>query len=638
SMYGKTGVRIMINGKASRVPADAVNQMLDGMSAANIASIELITSPSSDFDAEGNGGIINIVLKENLAQGTNGNLGFTLGYNQAETLGANFNLNHRAKKVNLFLDYTIHYDKYEVPWDNSRFIRTPTFEKKSISLSDRVPKKTVQNLRAGIEYLITPDFTLNALVTGYRRGWDMNAVTTIENVNHPDTTINTLMQLHEDHIWDGWTGNLGFDYKWNDVHKLVVNYDYLFYKNTNPSNYDVSSTLNTDQFISQEKIDVSKLTPIHFNVLSADYTHKLKPSLKIKAGLKGTLSKFNNDVLVRTLQKETWRVDPTFTNESELEEQILAGYTAVEWEQSEDLQISAGLRYEYTDSYLSTPDQKGLIDRQFGNFFPSFRLSKRWAENQKIQFAYSKRITRPNFNDMAPFVFFIGPNTFVAGNPALRPAVSNGLDLSYNYKRWWLSLKYSYTENSIGFLQPEIDEAINQQILRSQNLDFLRTWSFSNSLPIDLNNWWELQTDLSVYHHTFKTSNFTENFQDDVLSFDLNLISTISLPKKHTLEMTANYQSRTLWGIWQFNPMFMVNIGGSKKLKNGTLSLNIADVFNTWTWSLETQLRENNTAVFSESDIDARAITIGYTHNFGNRKLEKVDIQLKSEEERKRVN
>ncbi|MEM9921197.1 MAG: TonB-dependent receptor, partial [Bacteroidota bacterium] len=162
SMYGKTGVRIMINGKASRLPADAVIQMLDGMSAANIASIELITSPSSDFDAEGNGGIINIVLKENLAQGTNGNLGFTLGYNQAETLGANFNLNHRAKKVNLFLDYTIHYDKYEVPWDNSRFIRTPTFEKKSISLSDRVPKKTVQNLRAGIEYLITPDFTLNA--------------------------------------------------------------------------------------------------------------------------------------------------------------------------------------------------------------------------------------------------------------------------------------------------------------------------------------------------------------------------------------------------------------------------------------------------------------------------------------------
>ncbi|MDZ7717351.1 MAG: TonB-dependent receptor [Balneolaceae bacterium] len=122
SMSGKTGVRVMINDKFVQLPIDAVVQMLDGMSAANIDQIELITTPPARYEAEGDAGIIHIKMTQFTELGTTGMIGGNLGYNQAETLGGNVNISHRGNKLALFLDYSIHYDRTETNWINERFL------------------------------------------------------------------------------------------------------------------------------------------------------------------------------------------------------------------------------------------------------------------------------------------------------------------------------------------------------------------------------------------------------------------------------------------------------------------------------------------------------------------------------------
>lgn len=170
-LNGKTGVTVMINNKISRLPLDAAVQMLDGMSAANVERIELITSPPTKYDAEGTAGIIHIVMQENADLGTNGNYGFTAGMKGKETLGTNFNLNHRKKNISFFIDYSLLYEHTIQNWVNELQITKPDFNSHFYSTSKRIPLTTVQNLRVGSEIQVNPKTTVGALVTLYQRHW-----------------------------------------------------------------------------------------------------------------------------------------------------------------------------------------------------------------------------------------------------------------------------------------------------------------------------------------------------------------------------------------------------------------------------------------------------------------------------------
>lgn len=638
AMNGKTGVLVIINGKMNRLPIDAVVQMLDGMSSANIEKIELITTPPAKYDAEGDAGIINIVMIENADNGTNGNLSLTSGYNKGEILGANFNLNHRNKKYNLFFDYSIHNDKNEHLWINKRIIRGEKFDRTISSTSHRSPTTTVQNFRTGFEYDITSKTNVKILVTGYRRNWDMDAET--EDVNNitADSIITTEMILHENNIWQSLNGSAGVSHQINERQHISFDFDYLYYENNNPSQYDNTTIINQEQ--TEEIIDVTKDTPISFMIAKLDYSNQMNEKFSFEVGAKSTFSHFKNNVMVQSFTQNQWSVNGLLSNESILEEKIMAGYISWNWDPLNNMKFNGGLRYEYTDSYLSSLEEKGLIDRKFGNFFPSLFISRKFNKESNIHIAYAKRISRPTYNDMAPFVFFVGPNTFVAGNPTLKPAITDAIDLSYQLKQWWVSLKYSNTKNNIGILQPEIDTTTNEQILRSRNLKYLNSWSFSTNLPLNITSWWELQSDISIYYQTFETNYLENNFKKDILSVNLNATSTITLPKEFSIEISGNYQSNSLWGIWQFEPMGQLNIGVRKKLTNdkGTLALSLSDVLYTSIWRLKTENPAAKVSTETKYDFSMRSINLTYTRSFGNKKLKSVNINSGSADERKRVN
>jgi len=639
ALNGKNGVLVMINGKISRMPTDAVVQMLKGMSAANIEKIELITTPPAKYDAEGNAGIIHLVMAENADLGTSGNFGVTGGYNSGETWGANGTVNHRGLRFNTFLNYSILSDQRKNVWKNSRFITEDDFVWSDVNTNRRAPVTTVHNLQAGLEFNLSERTDISLLVTGYRRYWNTQDKINSVNVVAPDSTLETNTQVNEINRWQSATASLGLRHQLTDQQELTVSLDYLYYQQQQPTDYTRQTTLNGSELADEEFLEVDKQTPIHIEVGSVDYANTVSETFSFEAGLKGTLSQFTNTVTTIRTVGGTSITDPQFTNTATLDEKILAGYASASWQPNTRWNLQGGLRYEYTNTYMETPEEEALVDREFGNYFPTLSVTQNVSEESKLHLAFNRRITRPTYNDLAPFVFFVNPTTVFSGNLALRPAISDGIDLSYQRKQWWISLKYNYIQHAIAPFQPEIDPETNLQILRSQNLKYQQSYGIHTTLPIAITPWWEFRNDISLYRFDYKTQHLEKNVKSDLLSFTYNGTNTFQLANGYSLEMTGYFQSASQWGMIHMKPLGRLDVGLKKQLKGewGTISVVGTDLLDTYVWQGDINTPNANAEGSFSYAFGMRGFSITYAKTFGNRKLKQVNIRSGSEAERQRV-
>lgn len=372
SMNGKNGVVIMINGRISHMPVAAVMQMLSGMSSSNIEKIELITTPPANFDAEGNAGYINIVLKTNTQYGTNGSYSATLGYGKGLITSASLNFNHRKGKFNLYGDYSFsgrdskqNFSFYRKVMDQGKAIET-------YSSSDRSPTITNFDGRLGLDYELNKKTIIGALVTGYYNKFAMTA----QNRSNifTDRQLDTVITIANDEVHSlyNYGVNLNMQHNFTADEKLSVNLDYIYYKDRDPVNYLSSYFTGIGNFLYDQATRSNKETPIKFWTGNADYSKKSGKKVSVEAGIKGTLSKFVNKVTVENAIQNNWIKDPDLTTSYALNENISAAYTSLSIAINDKTNSKLGLRYEYTNSNLGSVLVKNIVDRHYGNFFPSF--------------------------------------------------------------------------------------------------------------------------------------------------------------------------------------------------------------------------------------------------------------------------
>src|SRR5690606_29701746 len=339
-------------------------------------------------------------------------------------------------------------------------------------------------------------------------------------------------------------------------------------------------------------------TPIYLKVANINYTYRPSPTLSVEAGIKGTLSSFENEVEVNFQEDGVIKRDPETSDFAKLEETITAAFVSTEWKINEANQLNGGIRYEQTSTYLSTQGESAVVDRIYGYFFPSLLYSRTLTDRIGISMGYSKRITRPTFNDIAPFVFIVNPNTFFSGNPGLRPAITNGFKLDLRVSSAVFSFDYSHSKDEIANFQPEINPGSHIQTMSSKNLDYLKLYSLSFSFPWTITEWWDIQAFAGGYLRNLKTSHLVENKKLDLYSINLNLVNQIKLPKHFSMELAGSYDSKMVWGIWQFKPMGSLNFGVQKQLNKdmGTIRFFVDDIFHTSVWKMYTQIPESNLA------------------------------------------
>ena len=641
SVVGKNGVVVMIDGRKNYVPESSLVQFLEGISADNIKSMEIITTPPSDFDAEGNAGFINIILKKNTDAGLNGNYSISAGYGERPSSTDNISLNFRKDKINIFGSYSYIFDKHTELFYNSRAYKKDNDTLGTTVTSNRFPTRNNHNARIGLDYQLSKKTVTGILFNGYNTKWSMDANNDSFDTTNGLPTAFTETLNEELNQWKHFGANYNLKHNFTDDKYISFNIDYLYYKDNNPNTYDNSYFDENKVLLYTEKVRSGKITPIKTWVVSLDYSDKLNKKIKFDAGIKGSFSNFINSVNVDNLQGDNWIPDPTLTDKSNLDEKIAAAYSAFEYTINDKTSLKFGLRYEYTDSQLDTDTQGKVVDKQYGIFFPSIFLSRKLNDNLNMNLSYSKRITRPTFNDLAPFVIFINPTTFFSGNSALQPAISNSFKYDIGYKSILLSFQYTDEQSSIAAFQEHIDEDTGRLIFTATNLDYTKSSSITLGLPIKINEWWKMQNNLIYINQKIRGLYNEDTVNLALGNFQANTTQSFKITKTISNETTIYYYGPSLFGTAKFDAVAGADIGFQKKFseKWGSLKFSINDLFDSNKYTGGTDLPEQNIKTENKFDFSNRTYILTYSNSFGNSKLKSSrERQTGSEEERNRVN
>lgn len=640
SMNGKDGVLVMINGKENRIPVSALLQMLAGMNAGNIEKIELIAAPPANYNAEGNAGIINIVMVENNDDGIHGSLTFTLGAGKSKMASSGLNFNYRKGKANFYGDYSFSAsDMYQLflrHRQNDFAGHTKELER----TNDRHPEIKNFSGRTGMDIQLSKKTALGAVVSGYVNNWDMKM--DVQTNYFTDQQLDTIirMKVDEKDYWKSYTANLNVYHVIRENENISVNLDYLYFRARNPVDYTTSFFNGTDDFLSREEMTTRKLTPIIFWIGSVDYNRKLGKNIQLQTGVKLTSSGFKNDILVQRLSQNDWVTDAGFSSNYELNEEVQAAYISISTPIGNKMNLKAGLRYENTQSVLlNTSSHQKVVDRQYGRLFPSLFLNRKIDDNSSVNFYYSRRITRPTFNVLAPFTIFSDPYTLVTGNPALQPSIADVITAGYSYKKYIVSLSYTYDADAIARFQNIVDQTTNIETVSPENLESLQTLAFTMSAPITAAKWWVMQYNISGKWQQSKSIYKSLPIVVQQKNWRITGSQNFKLPKNFVFEISGFYQSADLSGRVIRKSFGSLDLGLQKKIGDkGKIMITAIDILNTMRSRTYQDIQEQHFSTRANFQFTQRMFKLTYTQGFGNNKLkEKRKRADNAEEERKRV-
>ncbi len=639
-LNGKAGVVVMINGKISRMPSDALVQMLAGMNASNIDRIELITTPPANFDAEGNAGYINIILLSNPNRGLNGSYSLTMGYGKGYTPAGSVNFNYRKNKINLFGDYSFTWHNQEQVFSFYRRLVQQGITTQNTSETFRKPEHGNQTARLGIDIRATPKTVIGFLVSGYNSKWLMTAENNLSIVknNVLDTTVSIVnTELNQ---WKHFMSNINFSHTIKEGEVITADLDYLYYTDNNPNEYINKYFNGSGTALGIEETRSTKLTPLKIWVGKFDYNKKISKKVSIESGAKFALSKFSNNVAVENNVQNNWVKDPELTANYKLKEDVAAVYTTLNIEASAKINLKLGLRYEHTTSNLGSDKQQNIVDRKYGRFFPSIFLTRKFDDKNSINLSYSRRITRPTFKDMAPFVIFVDPYTFFSGNSGLQPAFSNVFKTDYLYKNFVLSVSFTKEDESIANFQPKLSKD-NKQIYASENLDNIKTLNISVTIPFTITKWLNMQNNIQGNWQQLNALFINGPFRIEQKNFSFNSSLNFILPANYSIELSGFYQSKSLFGASVINGTGMANFGMQKGFgKNSNkLRFAITNIFDGGVFWGVTDIPAENIYVENSFRFSQRTFKLTYSQSFGNKKLNaKRNRSSASEDEQRRMN
>ncbi len=635
-LKGKAGVIVYIDGKQTYLSQQEVSNLLKNTPSDNIASIEIITNPGSKYDAAGNSGIINIKMKKNKNLGTNGSVILNSGYGWVRDLngnllnrpkgGATVNLNHRTSKVNLFGNYTYFNRTSNNSNELGRVItyngQTNYFDQ----LSFRPSQSVNQSFKAGADYFISTKSTLGVMVNGFSNSWMSDGVnnTFIRDENRR-LISQPVTQTDANELLKNLTSNLNYKYDFDGKgHEWTADVDYVRY-NGNNSNTLSTVYRNAEGALIRPNQDVRNRMPSTIGIwaFKTDYVRPLKNGAKIELGLKSSIVDTDNNTIYDTLRQEQqqWVFDASRSNQFIYNENINAAYANYAGNIGK-LKVQAGLRAEHTHSIGNSITMNQRIERNYLNLFPTLFLSRKLDTNNVLNVSYSRRIQRPDYQNLNPFVFYLDPYTYQQGNPFLRPQYTNSIELTHVYKdKISTSLNVSRTTDFINDETPRQIPEKGITYVTAENLGSLDNIGLTVSLPITIAKWWNVQTNLNGYYQHYQTFYSGSPYEVKFVAMNLYMSHNITLSKTMSAEVSGWFNSASQYGFYRAQPMGAFNIGVQKKLMDGkaNLKLNVNDPF--WINQFRGRAVVGDIDFRVKSRWESRRIALTFTYRFGNQNV-----------------
>jgi iron complex outermembrane receptor protein len=641
SLKGKQGVTVMINDKLTYLSSAQLANLLRSTDGNSIQSIEIITNPSAKYDASGNSGILNIKLKKNNQSGTNGSLTAMGGYGNYPKNNLSLTLNHKQGKLNVFANVS-HGDNQRY---QSLLIKRTVLDASNnatyFNQNSFIPRiNHNNNYRLGADYDLSPKHTIGFVVNGYFNSNNEDVM----NINRIGTTPATA-----DSYQNTLTTNRGsyknFAVNLNDKYKIdtlgqTISFDVDYSKFNN----NTITQLNTNFFLNNGSIGAPSIalrnqSPSTIRVFTAktDYAYPLSKTVKLEAGLKYSNVETDNDFRAQKLVGADYVNDPIRANHFIYNEQISAGYLNLS-KTYKSTSIQLGVRAEYTSSTGNLLNTGQVVPRDYLNFFPSMFINQTLSPKHDIGFSYSRRINRPGYDNLNPFVFYLDQFTYSQGNPFLKPEYTNNFEVNYTYNKMVnLALSYSVTNDVITqILLTDVPSKSTYQTYL--NLQTQKGYNASINTPYTIAKWFTGNINLVGFYMKFKSDNLLgANYNKGSFAYQAKITQNISFAGFRA-EIAENYQSALIYGLFDVRPQYAVDAGISRAFadKKWNVKLGVNDVFNIRTNDVNSNYQTNILQIKQKNETRVARLTV--TYNFGNSKIKARNHQTGSSDESRRVN
>lgn len=623
---GKTGVLIMIDDKPTYLSAANLTTYLQSLQASQLDQIELMDNPPAKYDAAGNAGVINIKTKKNNVRGFNASVSANIG--AGYYFGRNtesINMNYRINKLNLFANFSHNFnytfrrleidrDFYDAAGNNSAIFQDYSYFR---------PNNYNNNLKAGLDYYATKNTTWGIVLTGnFSPSNDNSPVNSFiySKTGALDSTVNTNNTSNSTFKSGGV--NLNYSHKFDNTGKMITfDADYI----RNVSGNDQLFVNNS--FLPNGSLTASKTftegTPSFINIYAGktDLTIPLKNKGKFEAGLKSSYVKTDNAANYFNLISGAYVPDYINTNRFLYNENINAAY--INYSQPLGrFAIQAGLRAENTNGtghQLGNVIQKdSSFTRHYTDLFPTAYVSYKLdtAGHNILVASYGRRVGRPNYGNLNPFIFFIDNFSRFQGNPFLKPQFTDNYKLAYSYKSLFtFAVVYNYTYD---FQNELIQHTGNLFISTQGNVGTRKSWDYSINSNLAPAKWWNMNLYAEVFTNAFTGPLYTNSVSNSGNTFSANMNNQFTLGKGWVAEVSGNFHSPIVSGQFHIGTSGQVNAGIQKKvLKNkGTIRLNGTDIFHSFL-SAGTIYNSDGTSSHFRNFLDTRVTTLGFTYSFG---------------------
>ena len=626
SLRGSSNVRILIDGKPSGLVSFKGGSGLQQLQASMIERVEIITNPSARYEAEGMSGIINIVLKKDQRQGFNGSFDVIAGHPTNYGLAAN--VNYRRKNLNFFVNYTASYRN--TPGRNSLYQEVYRGDSTFASRQSMTSRLNGMNnsARAGLDYFFNPRNTLTAAYT-----WRTSKGKRFSDIEYLDylpnsTRLSAVTKRTQDETETEPNSEYALTYKRTfarEGHTFTA--DLRLLDNWEKSSQFYTQATRTPDGKPTGIRDILQRSPNDETekqfLLQIDYVRPFAKDGKAEAGVRSSTRRMTNDFTVEEQTAEGgWVPLPGLTNTFLYDEIIHAAYGIV-GNKSGHLSYQAGVRAEYTD-LNTTLRQTGQVNpRSYANLFPSVHVSYELPRQHALQLSYSRRVRRPQYNDLSPYMTFSDARNFFSGNPDLNPEFTDAFEIGHlktvGKGSFTSSLYYRHTTGKIIRIR-RVDADGNSNT-RPENLATEDSYGAEFTGTFTPWPWWKLDGSLNFFRATTNGANLDATFRADTYSWFARSLSRFTIRKTTDLQLRANYEApqQTPQGLRRAIATLDLALSRDVLKNNGTLTLNVIDVFNSRVFRAVTE----GAGFYTESRSQGRLRQVNLTLNYRLRQAKK---------------
>ncbi len=623
SLKGKNAVLVMIDGRPSYLsPADLFNY-LKSLPATSIDQIELMTNPPAKYDASGNAGVINIKTKKTKTMGFNGTYNSSVGQGVYNRNSNSLNMNYRKNKINIFSNMSYSnwggFNKLNIlrKYKDENNLVKAVFDQNSYAKNE---ENNNLNMKVGLDYSVSNKTNIGIVLSGFSNPESSknNNISLLKNASYNvDSIVNSENNIKN--IWENISSNIYLQHKFDSLGKeLSIDIDASRFI-SNSESVLINKMLNANNILRSSEELLGKF-PIDIKIASikTDYTRPLKNKAKFEFGAKSSYVETTNEANFFNIFPTGKTIDYNKTNTFNYTENINAAYLNYNKEINK-WGIQIGLRAENTNAKGYQKGNAIRTDssfvRNYTNLFPTSYIT--YSANEKNQYSinFGRRIDRPSYQDLNPFIFYLDNFTYNKGNPFLQPQISNNFELGYTYNQFiTTTINYSITDKI--FQESMIQDGF-ATIVQTNNIGTKTNYGITTNIQYEAKKIFSSNVYFAYTHDNYKGEVAGDKLD---LSADMYLISVnnqFKFNKGWSAELSGWYRTKGIEGQLLINPLSQTSMAVQKQvLKNkGTFKLGVRDIFLTNFPS--GIIRFSKTEATFSNRRDSRIFSLSFTYRFG---------------------